>query len=204
MHQSSMEKMTAFRDRYLSAKIYESLHILDLGSQDVNGSYRSLFSELLWDYTGLDMAPGDNVDIVLNDPYHWKEFKSNSVDVLISGQAFEHIQYIWISILEVARVLKPGGFGCIVVPSSGVEHRYPFDCWRIYPDGLIALANWAELNVCESTTQWESEGYDDGSDEWHDSMLIFQKPISGTFGGLRGRFRLWLRHKVVLMGLGNK
>ena len=48
------------------------------------------------------------------------------------------------------------------------------------------------------------QGYDDGSDEWHDLMLIFQKPISETFGGLRGRFRLWLRHKVVLMGLGNK
>ena len=74
------------------------------------------------------MAPGDNVDIVLNDPYHWKEFKSNSIDVLISGQAFEHIQYIWISILEVVRVLKPGGLGCIIVPSSGVENRYPFDC----------------------------------------------------------------------------
>lgn len=151
-----------------------------------------------------DMEAGKNVDIVLRTPYVWFEIASESADVVISGQVFEHIQYFWITMLEVARVLKPGGICCILAPSSGPEHRYPTDCWRFYPDGLIALANWAELNVCESTTQWESEGYEDGSDEWHDSMLIFQKPISGTFGGLRGRFRLWLRHKVVLMGLGNK
>jgi len=42
MHQSSIEKMTLFRDRYLSARKNELLRILDLGSQDVNGSFRCL------------------------------------------------------------------------------------------------------------------------------------------------------------------
>ena len=66
MHQSSLEKMSLFCDRYLSAKIGDSLQILDLGSQDVNGSYRPLFSEPSWHYVGLDMAAGKNVDVVVD------------------------------------------------------------------------------------------------------------------------------------------
>lgn len=202
MHKSSLDKVEKFINNYLEGRKEENLTILDLGSQDINGSYRNLFDLRPWTYIGVDMSPGNNVDIILENPYHWKEIKTDSVDVFISGQAFEHIQYIWISILEVARVLKPGGLGCIVVPSSGVEHRYPFDCWRIYPDGLIALANFAEVKVCEAVTQWKDEGYDDGSDEWHDSILIFQKPSSGVWRRLISRFRLWLKRKVTVMGLG--
>jgi SAM-dependent methyltransferase len=144
MHQSSLDKMTAFRERYLSAKKNEPLRILDLGSQDVNGSYHSIFSQRPWNYIGLDMAAGDNVDIVLRTPYVWSEVASESADVVISGQAFEHIQYFWITMLEVARVLKPGGLCCILAPSGGPEHRYPLDCWRFYTDGMVTLAHFSK------------------------------------------------------------
>ena len=77
--------MAVFRERYLAEKINETLRILDLGSQDVNGSYRSLFAESHWHYAGLDMAAGNNVDIVLKTPYIWNEVASESVDVVISG-----------------------------------------------------------------------------------------------------------------------
>lgn len=158
MHQSSINKMTAFCDDHLLSKINEKLQILDLGSQDVNGSYRPIFMQPNWTYIGLDMAAGNNVDIVLKTPYVWKEIASGSADVVISGQAFEHIQYIWITILEIARVLKPGGICCILAPSSGPEHRYPMDCWRFYPDGMISLANFAQMDVLEATTQWQDLG----------------------------------------------
>jgi ubiquinone/menaquinone biosynthesis C-methylase UbiE len=35
--------------------------------------------------------------------------RSNSVDVVVSGQAFEHIPFVWVSITEIARVLRRGG-----------------------------------------------------------------------------------------------
>ena len=76
----------------------------------------------------MDMTPGKNVDIVLPSPYRWRGIESNSVDVLISGQAFEHIEFFWITMLEIARVLKPGGLCCIIAPSGGAEHKYPVDC----------------------------------------------------------------------------
>lgn len=34
----------------------------------------------------------------------------------------------------MARILEPGGTMLVVAPSAGIVHRYPFDCWRYYPD----------------------------------------------------------------------
>lgn len=179
MHLSSLDKMRYFRDTYLSEKKDIPLKIADLGSMAIAGSYRDLFAPY-WEYTGLDIAPGDNVDQVLSDPYTWLEIPSDSLDVLVSGQAFEHIAYFWKTMREIARVLKPGGLCCIVAPSGGPEHRYPLDCWRFYPDGFRALARYADLEVLEVFTQWEPLGYSDGSDDWADTVLIAQKPESKT------------------------
>ncbi|AFY62541.1 methyltransferase domain-containing protein [Synechococcus sp. PCC 6312] len=178
MHQSSIDKMQLFVNKYLNNKLSEELYILDLGSQNIGGSYRPIFHSPNWKYIGLDLEAGENVDILLRDPYMWNEINSNSVDVLISGQTLEHIQYFWLTILEISRVLKPGGLCCLIAPSTGYEHRYPVDCWRFYPDGMMALANFAQLEVLEAFTQWENENYNDGSNVWHDSVLIARKPLT--------------------------
>ncbi len=174
MHQSSIDKMTRFRDKHLSGR--RDLTIYDIGSQDVNGCYRSLFAEPSWRYVGIDMAAGENVDVVLGNPYSWREVASSSADVVISGQAFEHIEFFWMTMLEVEWVLKSNGICCIIAPAGGVEHRYPVDCWRFYPDGFQALARFARLQTIEVATQWESQDYADGSDIWQDSVLIARKP----------------------------
>ena len=201
MHESSYLKMEEFRQRYLDRRKTEDLHIYDLGSQDVNGSYRPLFSEPSWHYVGLDMAAGKNVDVVLQTPYAWKEIASQSADVVVSGQAFEHIQYFWITMLEVARVLKPGGLCCILAPSSGPEHRYPLDCWRFYPDGMTSLAHFAQMEVLEVSTEWEDKGYMDGSDWWHDSMLVCRKPVNGTRWNMKSALKRWLQHRAMTIGM---
>ena len=172
--------------------------ILDLGSLDVNGSYKEIFDQPAWCYRGLDMAPGKNVDIVLKNPYHWKEVGSNSVDVIISGQAFEHIEFFWISMIEIARVLKPGGLCCIIAPSGGYEHKYPVDCWRFYPDGFSALAHFARLKVIEVSTQWESDDqYDARSNSWRDSVLVSKKYQLPWFFQIRQRIWRYLIHRVL-------
>jgi SAM-dependent methyltransferase len=179
MHKSSLDKMEKFVDNYLDKN--KKLKILDIGSQDVSeegfyGSYRHLFNSELWEYTGVDLCEGKNVDVVLKDVYRWREFDSSSFDVVISGQAIEHIEFFWVTMYEVARVLKPNGISCIIGPSGGYEHRYPIDCWRFYPDGFNALATYAYLEPVEVYTQWETLGYNDGSDDWHDSVMIAKKP----------------------------
>lgn len=177
MHESSWRRMQAFRDTYLGSRQQERLRIVDIGSQDVNGSYKPLFARQPWEYVGVDMAAGPNVDVVLRRPYDWRELKAASADVVVSGQAFEHIEFFWICALEIARILRPGGLCCLIVPSAGPEHRYPVDCWRFYPDGLRAIARFAGMEVLQAETDWAGTGGEDG-DVWHDSVLVARKPTA--------------------------
>ncbi len=202
MHQSSMDKMFSFRDRYLGGFDNRPLLICDLGSCDINGSYRKVFDDPAWTYVGLDLAPGKNVDVVLGNPYKWRPIKSDSVDVLVSGQAFEHMEFYWVAMLEVSRVLKPGGVCCIVAPSGGVEHRFPVDCWRFFPDGFRALGRFARLIVLEARTQWEPDSrFSDLSNMWRDSVLVCRKPRRRF--AKRILFRLWrfAIHEILLYSL---
>ncbi|KJS17087.1 MAG: hypothetical protein VR69_06095 [Peptococcaceae bacterium BRH_c4b] len=177
MHASSYKNMDNFVDKYLSMFENKNLEIIDIGSQDVNGSYKPLFSNQNWHYCGCDIAVGKNVDIVLNNVYDWSNIESSSFDVVISGQAFEHIEYFWITIMEIARILKEGGLCCIIAPSGGVEHGYPVDCWRFYPSGFKALARYSGLELLEVYTQWNEQLYPDYDPAWKDTVLICQKPI---------------------------
>jgi SAM-dependent methyltransferase len=164
------------RDRTLDA--------LDIGSYDVNGSYRTLFDSAKWRYTGVDLEKGPGVDVVLTSPYRFP-FASRSKDVIVSGQAFEHVEYFWMSWLEMIRVLKPGGLIFLIAPSRGPEHRYPQDCWRFYPDGYRALAKFGRCELVEVTTDWEPHP-DPGSAPWGDTVGVFR----GVELGLRQRFAL--------------
>lgn len=202
MHQSSLNNMLWFKRKYLGGREKEKLFIIDLGSLDVNGSYRSLFNETGWKYFGMDMSPGKNVDIVLDDPYDWKEIQSNSADVLISGQAFEHIEFFWITMLEIERVLRPGGICCIIAPSGGPEHRYPVDCWRFYHDGFAALARFARLELKEAVTNRKTDiSYTDSSNIWQDTIVVYRKVKAPPFYALRHRIWRFLLHRMLTWNL---
>lgn len=150
------------------------LRLLDVGSRladDSNRTYRTHAQKWGFDYSGLDVQAGINVDVVCEDPYRFP-LADGSFDVVISGQVFEHIEYPWETIREVARVLRPGGCAIIIAPSSGPEHRYPQDCWRYYPDGMRALARWSALDCLHASTFWrETELF-----LWGDTVGIFAKP----------------------------
>jgi len=171
MHTESYNLMLRFARSVLKAAGSRPLRVLEVGSRDINGSYRELFaSPQVHQYIGLDVKPGPGVDLVLADPYRWDELRDESVDVIISGQALEHIPYPWLTIVEMARKLKAGGQACLIVPSQGPEHRYPIDCYRYLPDGLRALAEWAGLDVVQVNR--EEAG------QWADCWAILRKPAT--------------------------
>jgi hypothetical protein len=188
MHIESYQEMARLVRTYLKPE--HSLRILDVGSYDVNGSYRPLFDKPGWHYAGADVAPGPNVDFVLREPYRWN-LPDADYDVVISGQAFEHIQFFWLTWLEMVRVLKPGGLIFLLAPGSGPEHRYPVDCWRFYRDGMRALGDYGDVEVLEAETRW--------GNGWADTIGVFRKPggwpasrraapaaCAGRSGGARG------------------
>ncbi len=179
MHSSSFNMVLQFRNLVLKHFTNERIRILDVGSYGINGTYRDIFSdEMKFSYAGLDLQPGPNVDYVPENPYAWPELEDEYFDVIISGQAFEHIEFPWLIINEMKKKLKINGLICIVAPSRGPEHKYPVDCWRYYPDGFRALAKWAGLRVLEAKTCRGASGFSDGSDQWGDSFCILCKDES--------------------------
>ena len=137
MHPNSRMIMTLMINDYLNKA--EPAKILDVGSYDVNGTYKDLFGVPGWEYTGLDVQAGPNVDVVLEDPYAFP-FPDDAFDVVISGQALEHIEFFWKTWAEIVRVTRNGGIIIMIAPFRIREHRYPVDCWRFLPDGFKALA----------------------------------------------------------------
>jgi len=122
MHKSSYELMELFVHNFSDKLIRSKIQVLDFGSKNVNGSYRNIFSDERYKYTGVDIEPGDNVDIVIDNSYYWPIFNSNEFDVIVSGQALEHTEFFWLIFKEFKRLLKPGGLLCCIAPSSGYEH----------------------------------------------------------------------------------
>lgn len=192
MHLSSLEHVDRLVGKYLAS--LPTASIIDIGSYDVNGSYKPFFTRAGWTYTGVDLAPGPNVDEVLKSPYRLP-FGSHSVDVIVSGQAFEHIEFFWLTWLEMVRVLKPNGLIFLIAPSRGYEHRYPQDCWRFYPDAYNALADYGGLQLLEATTDWEAHE-DIGSAPWGDTVGVFKQPPMSWLTRLRRiliqRLRYWV------------
>lgn len=134
MHAEAVQAM----DKILSSCRLEGvLKVLDVGSYDVNGTYRPMVEGRGWEYTGLDIQAGPNVDVV-GKPYKFP-LPGASFDVVISGSTMEHVESIWLWIPELARMLRVGGMLAIVTHWQFPEHRYPVDCWRIMPDGMRHL-----------------------------------------------------------------
>ena len=127
---------------------------------------------------------GRNVDLVMEQPYS-VPIPTGSTDVVISGQVFEHIPFMWASFMELARILRPGGLIFITVPSRGHRHDV-YDCWRIYPDGMRALAAVAKLDLLEARTDFpptdENRRFvyaqiDQEDAYWGDTVGVFRKPV---------------------------
>lgn len=193
MHKSSMLKMEYFKETYLNPN--DNLKILDVGSFDKTGNYNYglILNEKNWTYHGLDLKEGNNVDIIVKNPYDWQEVESESYDIVITGQALEHIEFFWLTLDQINRVLKPGGFCCIIVPSAGPVHKNPYDCYRFQDDGVKALAKYIKLKVIEYGTTDASN-----SNPWFDSYVIARKSHKSSKEELENRIDD-LEHKMDLI-----
>ena len=166
MHDSAITNAKRFFSTY--AKHKESGLVIDIGSQDVNGSLRSVCPPW-FDYKGVDFQEAANVDIVLTDPYKLP-FADQSVDIVVSSSCLEHSEFFWLTWLEIVRVVKPDGLIYINVPSEGQHHPYPVDCWRFRLDAATSLMNWANRNGYPTRLL---EAYTDQAWPWKDFVAIY-------------------------------
>ncbi|AWM28070.1 methyltransferase domain-containing protein [Sinorhizobium fredii] len=91
------------------------------------------------DYANLDLAHSDKVKTIVCDVTKGIPLPPNSVDLLYSNDAFEHISKPWLAAQNIEKILKPGGVVFIGTLFAWRYHPVPGDYWRYTHQGLVEL-----------------------------------------------------------------
>ncbi len=99
-----------------------------------------VFAATHWTYEVLDIEDGScDVPVVVGDITDCGELASESYDVIVSVDVFEHINRPWLAAAEIARLLRPGGLSYTSTLFAWRYHPVPIDYWRFTPDCLDFL-----------------------------------------------------------------
>lgn len=176
MHEGTAALFRVFADGYMTDRRGTATQILHLGDEGL-GIIRDIFSDPDWTLTTAGQFAGGDLSVQLGQSYEWSEIKANQFDVVTSSQALEHFDFPWVTMLEITRVLRPGGLACIVASSDRREHLPPIDCWRFNADGLVALVEWADLENLELAVQKAGDASGQHVDARSDTMVVARHPV---------------------------
>lgn len=107
--------------------------VAEIGSKNINGSVRDLFPNASW--TGLDIRPGPDVDVVAN-PMDWSP--PALVDFVITCEVLEHTVEWALVVLQGWSWLKPGGWLLITCAGPGRGHHSAVDGCSLRPNEYYA------------------------------------------------------------------
>ena len=138
MDYKNLGLLKSFARKYFRNRVSDNLVILDVGSKDEmksrkNMIFRRYFKNPNWKYIGVDLVPGSNVDIILDDPYNYP-FEDSFFNLVICASVLEHEANPIRLIRELLRITKE--YLVILVPWNRPKHDYPLDYWRMSPEAL--------------------------------------------------------------------
>lgn len=111
-HKEQQEYLLSIKDKF--PERFQNCSVLDIGSLDLNGNNRHLFSN--YTYIGLDIGEGKNVDVVCRG----HEYKSeNQFDVVISTECFEHDEFWNLTIENGINLTKSSGLFLFTCATTG-------------------------------------------------------------------------------------
>jgi SAM-dependent methyltransferase len=94
-------------------------------------------------FTGLDIAAGDNVDLVFDicgDPAALdRALGGGRFDLVVCEHVLEHVRAPWQAAATIRRLLAPGGHLLVTVPWVHAHHARPDDYWRMSFAGVALL-----------------------------------------------------------------
>jgi len=105
---------------------------------------------------GIDIRPGPGVDIVAS--VYELPFVDNSFDTVLCISVLEHLTEPSRAVVEMQRVLKPGGTIIISVPFLFPIHESPNDYWRFTKYGLqhLFVNGWKIEKLIAETNEQEA------------------------------------------------
>ena len=122
--------------------------VAELGSRDVNGNPRHLFGDAT--YIGVDIAPGDGADVVCDAADYLPDAP---VDCVVSTEMLEHSPRARDTVLQVFKMLQPGGMFVMTAAGPG---RAPHSA--IDGKGLHDGEHYANIDPAELAAWLEEAG----------------------------------------------
>ena len=157
-HKEQAEFFSEVRKHYPSA--FTEARVLEVGSLDINGSVRVLFTRC--DYTGVDLQLGPGVDLACQGQL--VGFPSGHFDTVISAECLEHNPYWRETIANMLRMTRPGG---VVLMSCATTGRYEHGTTRTNADAspFTSAAKWdyyrnlkaADIEAAVNLSGWLSD-----------------------------------------------
>jgi len=131
----------SFGELHLTEEAVKGKIILEVGSQNINGSPRA--GVMCWQpasYIGVDIQQGAGVDEVCEASKLIERFGANYADVVICMELAEHVKDWRVMIHNLKAVLKLGGLLIFTTRSEGfLYHGFPFDFWRYEIEDLQVI-----------------------------------------------------------------
>ncbi len=132
--------------------------VLEVGSYDVNGTVRDLFTG---PYRGVDSRPGPGVDEAIEVGPSFPGFRRHDVGLCL--EVLEHARRPWDVVLALVFAVKHEGI--IILTARGYDsrgvfpiHDYPGDYWRFTPTALAEMLEWAGCDVLSAIPDPEAPG----------------------------------------------
>jgi SAM-dependent methyltransferase len=122
------------------------MRVLEIGPDQVPTTYQSIVGDGSIEWDTIDIKEHSGVKLKAASEYSFP-IADDEYDIVLSGNVIEHVRRPWVWLREVVRVCRAGGLVVTVTPVSWPYHPVPFDCWRIYPEGMKALYEEAGLEV---------------------------------------------------------
>lgn len=154
MHVSVMDFLKA----HLSVEEIAGKKVVEIGSQDVNGTPRPVVIPFKPEvYIGVDFAPGPGVDVVASALTLRDRFGEGSFDVVISTEMLEHVED-WRPIVEQLKaIVKTGGLLLVTTRSPGFPyHPYPIDVWRYTLSDFREI--FRDMEILAVCSDWQAPG----------------------------------------------
>lgn len=191
-HPEQAEFFSAVRTHYPAA--FDRARVLEVGSLDINGSVRELFT--VCDYTGVDLQPGPGVDLACQGQL--ADFPTGHFDTTISAECLEHNPFWRETVANMLRMTRPGG---LVLISCATTGRLEHGTTRTNPDAspFTAAQNWnyyRNLTARDLSTSLHLEGWLSDWASWvnyitRDLYLVGQRR-GGDAAALAPEMRAWM------------
>lgn len=121
MHKEAMDFVLSVKAKH--PRFFSGVRVLEIGSYNINGSVRGLFTQT--NYVGIDWRKGPGVDMAVFG--HELAFADHTFDVVISTECLEHDRYAHATFVNALRMLRPGG--AMLITAAGPERPpHEIDC----------------------------------------------------------------------------